>query len=160
MESFQQLIIEAKRAYETADHLAFVTYPMIKEPKLIITIITHINNALQNASQALLEYERLYKRISYIPGEFMTKIYMLRQSIFPRYQMQDYSNLIIEVKNIVNSHKSSNMEFIKRDKYFIYSNSYSNVASINMNNIKDYIDKTRDFVDKVALVMEHGRTPR
>ena len=135
MESFHQLISEAKRSYDTADHLAYVTYPMIKEPKLIITIITHINNALLAAMQALLEHERLYKRISYIPEDFMTRIHILRQSVFPRYKMYDYSKLILEIMNILNSHKSSNMEFIRRDKYFIYSNSYSNVASININNI-------------------------
>lgn len=159
MENFHQLLSEAKRSFDTADHLAYVTYPMVKEPKLIITIITHINNALQQAMQALLVYEKLYKRISYIPEDFMTRIYILRQSIFPRYNMHDYSKLILELRNILNSHKSSNMEFIRRDKYFIYSNSYSNVASINMNNIKDYLSKTRSFVDNVSLILENGRSP-
>ncbi len=152
MENHQLLVKEAWRAFDTADHLAYVTYPLVKEDKLVMTITDHINNALQHAMNALLEYERLYKRISYIPSEFMSKIDMLKQTILPRYRMQEYSNMILEMRNIIESHKKSDIEFARRGKIFIYSNSYNNLRSIGIDNVKKQLVNARKFIENIARI--------
>ncbi len=153
MESYKQLAKDARKAFDTADHLTYVTYPLVKESRLIITIIEHVNQALQNAMQALLVYERMYKRISYIPNEFMSRMYMLRQSILPRYKMEEFASLILELREIMENRKKSNMEFIRKEKYFIYANSYSRISSVGIDSIKDYLVKTRRFLDNIDRVL-------
>ena len=153
MENYHMLIKQAKRAFETADHLAYVTYPLIKETKLIITITGHLDNAVRDAVQALFEYERMYKRISYIPNEFMTRMEMMKTSILPRYGMQEYINTMTELRKIMEDHKKSSMEFVRNDKIFIYADGYRRYSSVSLDNVKGLIGKTRKLVDRVEGIL-------
>ncbi len=161
MEAFEQLVRDARKAFDTADHLTYVTYPLIKESKLMITITEHIHHAVMNAMQALLEYEKMYKRISYIPNDFMSRMEMLRQSIFPRYKMQEYSQLIMELREIVETRKKSSMEFARRDRYFIYADEYRRSSSVSIEILKGYLVRTRGFLENVGRVIgKNERTTR
>ena len=63
MEQFHQMIQEANKYFTIADHLAYVTYPVVKEIKLTLTIAQNLYNAMTKVIDAIILYERFYKRI-------------------------------------------------------------------------------------------------
>ena len=45
MESVLNLVDRANKSLNTADHLTYMTYPLLKDVKLVITIIDNLYNA-------------------------------------------------------------------------------------------------------------------
>ena len=153
MENFYRLIKEANSAFSTADHLTYVTYPLLKEVKLSIIVVENLHSAVTKAMDAILYYDRMYKRINPIQDNFDAKIGVFRNSCARRYQIDEkHINLIKELRNIVSSHKESPMEFVRRDKFVICSDSYSKIKTIDINKLKEYVILTRLFIDKINSI--------
>ena len=84
MQHLKELIEEANRKIRTADHLAYMTYPMLKDPKLIMKIAENISEAMKIAIEAIVYYDRLYKRIQPLGEEFTTKYDIFKSSCAKR----------------------------------------------------------------------------
>ena len=63
MEQFQESRDNAKKKIQIADHMLGVTYPLVKDTKLLVVIMENIFLAYTNAMAAILYHERLFKRI-------------------------------------------------------------------------------------------------
>ena len=63
MEQFQIERELAKQKIKVADHIISVTYPLVKDPKLLLGVLENIHSALMHCISAILEYDRLFKRI-------------------------------------------------------------------------------------------------
>jgi hypothetical protein len=50
------LLADASRQVQIADHLLTVTYPMVKDPKLLMSIIEHLRRAVEDAADAVVEF--------------------------------------------------------------------------------------------------------
>ena len=100
MQEFRNLVLEAHRKLRLADHMAYITYPMLKETKLLLTILDNLDKSLKLSLNAYLYYERLYKRISIYPDDFKTKLDLFERGPAKRYNLENYSKLIIEIHNI------------------------------------------------------------
>ena len=70
MQNIAKTIEDANKLFKTADHLTYVTYPLLKDNKLIITIIENLSEATTKAMDAVLYYEKYYKRIMHFPSDF------------------------------------------------------------------------------------------
>ena len=55
MERFRQLVKEANKAFETADHLTYMTYQIVKDIKLMIMITENLYNALEKGMDAVFK---------------------------------------------------------------------------------------------------------
>ena len=62
MEKFHEYFLKAKRDLATADHLAYVTFSLIKDKKLLLKILEQIKSALTNFINSVLHLEYIYKR--------------------------------------------------------------------------------------------------
>lgn len=153
MENFYRLVKEANSAFNTADHLTYVTYPLLKEVKLSITVIENLYIAVTKAMDAIIYYDRMYKRINPIQENFEAKLGVFRNSCARRYNIDErYINLIKNLRNLVSSHKESPMEFVRKDKFVICSDSYTNIKTIDINKLKDYVIQTRSFIDQINII--------
>lgn len=47
---------QAKKHIQTADHLAYITFPFIKENKLLLKILEELNSSILNIMNAILQY--------------------------------------------------------------------------------------------------------
>ena len=149
MEKFRQLVQEANKAFETADHLAYMTYPIVKDIKLIIIIVENLYNALEKAMDAVLYYDRLYKRINDLPKEFNLRFDIFKRKSAPRYGISEENIFLInEIRSIVEQRKKSPIEFIRKDKLVIASNNFK-VKTVDINKIKEYVLKTKSFIEKL-----------
>jgi len=147
---------QANKSFKTADHLTYVSYPLLKDNKLIITILENLTESCNKAIEALLYYDFYFKRIKTIPITIkekreVFKLYSSNYYNIPR----SYIVLIQTLNEIIEKRKTSKMEFVKHDKYVIWNE--NNLISLNYEKIKEYINELRPFFDKVNNILKNVR---
>lgn len=157
MEEVAKKLQEANKLLKTADHLAYVTYPLVKDNKLIITILENLSLALINAMDALLYYDRLYKRIPPFSTNFNAKLDLFKRKCVSRYEMDNsYIKLIEELKQLIEERKKSSMEFIRKDKYVLFNRNLR-TKTITLDAAKKYLNESKPFFNKVNTILKDVR---
>ena len=152
MERFLQLVKEANRAFETADHLAYVTFPLVNDNKLIIGIAENLFNALSLGMEAILYYDRIYKRIMHMPQDFQGKLELFKHNSIPRYNIsREIVSLLTELSELINARNKSPIEFARQDKFVICSKDYA-LKSLTIKKVKDGINQSKPFMNKLNLI--------
>lgn len=158
MELYQQEILEANKLFRTADHMVYVTFPLIKDNKLIITTVESLMSALMKAVNAVVDYDVLYKRISPQSETFELRFEAFKSKCAFRYGIdRKYIVLIQDLKTIVDERKKSPMEFIRKDKYVICSDRYR-IKAITIEKTKEYINELKPFMAKVNSIVRSNDT--
>lgn len=85
MEKYIQNLQESERLWQTAGHLAYVTYPLVKDKRLLLKILIEIKNSLSKCINAVLQYEHLYKRIK-LYGNPKINLETFAQKCSPRFK--------------------------------------------------------------------------
>lgn len=156
METFKRLVGEANKSLKTADHLTYVTFPLINDIKLMVTITENLNIALTKGMEAILHYDRLYKRIPAYADNFVAKFDMFKSRSAVRYNFPREDLLLInDVREIIEHRQKSPMEFIRRDKFVICSNNYR-MKTITLDKVKEYINRAKGFMAKVNRIYEQN----
>ena len=136
--------------------MTYVTYPLIKETKLLLNIINNLNLALLNCMYAFLLYERYYKRTMGIPDNLKGKLDLLLH-LGIRYGIKrEDIDLIKGINEIVEAHKKSPIEFTRKEKFVIFNNSYSSYKSVDIDSVKKYISKAKVFISRVGSILING----
>jgi len=149
MEKFHQLLLESDRLFKTADHLAYVTYPMLKEVKLTITISNNLYAAMTKAMEAVLEYEKYYKKIFSYPEDFNSRLQVFMKSM-QRYGIsQNFIDIIKDLNKIVNFHRSSPIEIVRDNRYVIFTEAYRDSKTVDIETLKRYIFNIRPSLEKI-----------
>ena len=149
MEKFIELVNEAKKAFNVADHTTYVTYHLVKDPKLISMILENLYLSLYNAMEAILYYDRLYKRISPLPEGFGLRYTIFKNKCAPRYNITKQEvNLILELKELIEEHKKSSIELVKKDKLVILSHNYKK-QTMHIDKIKKNLIQAKPFILKL-----------
>lgn len=158
MEEVRQLLKEANRYLDTADHLCHVTYPLVNDTKLLIIIAENIFNALNKGISALLCYERLYKRINIYPEDFSSKFDVFKLDCAQRYNFpRENIALIQDVKELILNRREAPMEFARKDKFIIASENYR-LRAISLDVVKKYISQAKTFMNHLNEVfLRHDR---
>jgi len=138
MEKFQENLAQAIKNLQIADHMAYVTYPLINEKRLLLKIFDEIYKSIIGCISAILNYEYLYKRIQlYKENEYNIQTFInkcAKNYGLTNKQIQE----IREILEINKQHKQSAMEFVKRDKIVILSDNLG-TQTINIQKIKEYL---------------------
>jgi hypothetical protein len=151
MEKFQELREISNKKILLADHILTQTYPLLKDPKLLLAAIENIFLSYTNSIGSLLYYERLFKRISNFNDTFESKFRMLKE-IYKKYDIkQEDINTIKEIKDIILQHRKSPIEFSRDDHFIICSNEY-NMKTICIDDLKKMIKNAKDFIRKVNII--------
>ena len=155
MDEIPLLLNKANKLFEVADHLTFVTYPVVNEPKLIFTIMDHVLNSCVAAMDALLYYEYVYKRInSYNKDNFIEKINLFKQQVAPRYNIDRKQIFIMEdIKTILDHRKKSKMEFAKKNEMIMCSDTYD-VKTVTVDKVKSYVYESKNFLNKINTLLK------
>lgn len=157
MEEFTGLIKKANTSFRIADHLTYITFPLIKDVKITITILTNLNHSLNSAMESLLFLERTLKRIQPYEDNFKSKFEIFKKKVAPKYQLNPYLPLILEIEEIIQHHKKSPLAFAKKDKFIITNHSFQ-TQIITIEKIKKYISESKPFIHRInKIVLEHER---
>jgi hypothetical protein len=116
-----------------------MTYPLVKDVKLIVTIAENLHQALVTAMDAILYYDRLYKRISQLPENFNSRFDIFKRSCVPRYNIErDHLVIINDLRQLV-----------------ICNNKYRKMKVITIEKMKGYLVQSKSFMEKINNVLKH-----
>ena len=147
---YQENLQKARKRIEFADHITYITFPLIKENKLIIKILIEIQQALKSLITSILQYEYSYKRISIYRDtnlNFQTFI-----KLAEKYDINEKEiNNIKEILFLAKKHEKSDFEFTKAGKFVMMVNSAT--FSVSLEKIKSYIYTTKNTLRKAESII-------
>ncbi len=155
MEKFLEKIEEAEKTIQTADHIIYVTFPLIKDKRLLLKVIQEIKTAISNCISSILHYEYLYKRITlYKDSKINFKTFTEKCS--PRYQIsKEEIKLILELFDFVEKHKESPFEFIREEKVVILSENMK-PKTLTIEKTKEFLILAKNILRKTRDVMKRN----
>ncbi len=157
MEQFQESNLKAKKHLQTADHILSMTYPLIKDPKILLTVLDNINKSFQCMMDTVLQYDRLYKRIPIYADKFEEKYLIFKQKSGARYNFDpDFLEMAREIKETMQAHKKSPVEFARKNKFVICDDKYQ-TKTIEETSLKIYIAKAKLYHKIVQNVFKNDR---
>lgn len=157
MEKYQELSEAARKKIQIADHMLTMTYPMVKDPKLLLTVIENVFLALTNSMGALLHYERNYKRVPPFQENFASKFNIFKHKCSLRYNIEKENLAMIqEIKDIILQHKKSPVEFTRNDAFVICSDDYQ-MKTISLEKMKSYIFKSKLFLQNINNILKNNK---
>ena len=153
MEKYQEAREAAKKYLKTADHMISVTYPLVKDSKLLLAVMDNIFLALSSSMGAILFHDRLFKKIPPFHNTFESKYRMFREKSIDLHNIdKKYLQFILDIKNIIVKHRESPVEFRRKDSFVICTEDYK-MKTLTVPEIKSYVMKTKDFVNLMVKVV-------
>jgi hypothetical protein len=152
MEKFQEHLQKADSSLKTADHLVYITFPLIKENRLLKKILEGIGESAYNIFQAILEYEYLYKRIRIHPDIDSNFENLNKCAVRFGLTGEEIENLR-KILAIIDKYKESPFEFIRKDKLVMMSENLK-TESINLDQLKKYLNQTKAVILKTHRVLD------
>ena len=149
MEKFQELILESKRKITIADHMLNVSYKLVQDPKILLSITLNLYTAVEKAMTSVLEYERLFKRVPSFTESFDSKFTIFRGKFQQKHSIsKENIKLVIELREIHTAHKKSPVEFAKKDKFVIASDDYD-LKTLEFDDVKKYMSRAKVFIQEM-----------
>lgn len=153
MEKFRELIIQARKHNQVADHMIFVTHTVVKDPRLLLSAMKNIMASMTYAADSLLQYEKLFKRIPAFPQNFSSKLLLLKGYCSKKYNLsQNYVFLMNELNELIAEHEKSPIEFARKDQFVICSKDYR-MKTITINKMKEYLAMNKAFLEDVEKII-------
>jgi len=153
MEKFEECKEKAGKCIHIADHMISVTYPLVKDTKLLLAIMENIFLSLTNSMASVLHYERMYKRIPPFQDNFDSKFRMFKERCINRFNIdKSYILFIQDIKDVIVSHRKSPVEFVRKDKFVICSDNYR-MKAISIEDIKKYVSKAKVFIEEMNNII-------
>ena len=154
MERFQEARAKAEKSLRIADHMLYITYPLVKDNKLLMAILENIYIAFSQSLASVLYYERLFKRIPPFHDTFESKFNLFSSKIARKYNVdKQYLDAIKNVQDLVKDHKNSPIEFIREGKFVICSKDYR-MKTITVDGLKNFIRLAKDFIKTNNRIVE------
>ena len=146
MEKYEEARGNALKNLKIADHMLTVTYPLVKDPKLLISVVENIFLSLTNSMAAILYLDNMYKVVPTFNDDFSSKYETFKKYCVDRLKIdKEYISLMQTIKGIISAHKKSKVEFAKKDRLIICNDTFD-IKSIDKEKLSDYVEKTRSFV--------------
>jgi len=148
-EKYFQSLEQASKSLQIADHMTYITFPLVKEKRLLLKILTELSSAIMNTINAILQYEYYWKRIQ-IYNDAKDNFETFKR-LTPKYNIkQEQIKIIIEILTLSEKHKKSPFEFVKNDKIIIMSDGMS-PSYLTLEKIKSFLLETKDMIRKANL---------
>lgn len=150
-----ELLAKAEHSLRTADHMVYITYPLIKENLLLKKILEELYKGANSTVQAILNYESLYKRIALQDSK--TNLLSFKEKCAPRFNITiPELQLLFELFAIAEKYHSSSMDFIRKDKLVIMSDSLR-TESVNLEQLKKYLGTLKIILLKAKKKIKEER---
>jgi len=153
MEKFQELRDLSKKKLQIADHILTMTYPMVKDPHLLLSAAENLFLAFSYGMGAVLHYERTFKRIPIFTDNFTGKFNLFRDKCVDRYGInKGHLRIMQDLREIVVAHKKSPMEFSRKENFVICNGDYR-IRTLSSSEIKNYVEKAKLFIKNVSTIV-------
>jgi len=147
MEKFLEYLSESKRIIKTCDHMIYVSFPLIKDKRIIIKVLIELKKSLAFIINAILQFEYIYKRIK-LSKNAKTNLQTFINKSAIRFNIEkEEIKKILYLFEIVELHKASAMVFPKEDKIVILSENM-NKEIITSEKIKEFLILSKNILKK------------
>ena len=146
MDDITQYKQNAVKAIHQANFLFSTTYKMIKEPKALLSISSHVLTSFMNSVSAILAFEGV------ILADDEAKLQYFKKESVKKYGLQEYDTLIERISFLLQEHKKSVVEFTRGSSYVMCSDQFSKVDKISESDVQNYIKKAKEFVSVVERI--------
>jgi hypothetical protein len=137
----------AEKTLQTADHMIYVTFPLIKDKRLLLKVLQETKNAVTDCINSILQYEYIYKRIT-LYKDSKENFRTFTEKCAPRYNItREEISSILELFDIMEKHKKSPFEFVKDDKIVILSSSMQ-PKTLTIEKTKEFLITAKNIVRK------------
>jgi hypothetical protein len=141
----------ARVQLQSADHLVYVTLPVVKDFKLIIRALECLYKGVVVNISLILKYEYLYKRVI-LSRDNKKNLNIFFNKCGVRYGLSDEGLLLLkELILFGRKHKESGLEFSKNGKFAIVDDDLKFVV-LDEKKIKEFIG-----ISKVLLEKTNGK---
>ena len=148
MEKFLENLQEADKIIRTVDHLVYVTFPLVKDKRMLLRIITETKRAVALCINSILQYDYLYKKIR-LYQDTRDNFRTFREKCAPRYGIsQEEIGKITALFEMAERHKKSPLEFVRKDKIVIMSENFQ-TDIVTVEKTKEYVILAKNILFKV-----------
>ena len=148
MEKFIESLTDAGKTIKIIDHMIYITYPLVKDKRMLIKILVEVQKALTKCINSILQYEYLYKRIR-LYNDPKENFRTFREKCAPAYEItEEEVKKILELFSIVQGHNKSTMEFMKKEVLVILSENMEQKV-INFEGAKEFVNISKKVLEKV-----------
>ena len=148
MEKFLDELIEAESIINKIDHMIYVTYPIVRDKKLLLKILAETKIAVVKCINYILQYEYVFKRIR-LSHDTKENFRIFKVKCAPRYNIStEEVKMISELFEIVDLHKKAPLEFKKEEKIVIFSET-ERPKIVVIEDIKEFIGLAKAILKKI-----------
>lgn len=153
MERFVQYKDKARRNIQLADHMLTMTYPLVKDPKILLGVLENLFMAVTNSIASVLHYERLHKRVPAFSETFDSKFSTFKSKVVHQHDIDlKWVRFIAELREAVQEHQQSTTEFPRKGKYVMADKDYR-LKTLDEALLKDYLKKTKELVHELLQLV-------
>ncbi len=149
----KELIARAKKEIHLADHLIYVTFPLIRETKFLLSIAEHVIKSSELALEAVLKHARLYKRIEPYATNFAARVDVFQAELQIMYNFNpEHTHLLRRLAEFKQHNKESVMKFRRKDKYILTTRQYE-MKILDLERVKRMCEATKKFINTTENVI-------
>mgnify|MGYP001557848375 CR=1 FL=1 len=135
-----------------ADHMIYVTYPVIKDKRLLLKGLDQVYDSIIFTINSILQFDSINKRITLSSTAYENFDIFISKCV-NRYNITpEEVTTIKELLYLTESHKKSPLEFTRKEKIVIMSDSLKTIV-IDPERLKKYLNLAKSLVNKAKFGM-------
>lgn len=147
--NFKEYLKESARHLQIADHMTYITFQLVNEKKLIIKIFEEIYKSIKNSILSAVYYEFENKNII-LSNKETENINNFIENLAKSYDINEKEiSQIKEIMELEKKHEESSMEFVRKEKIILLSDSL-NIKTLTIENIKIYLTTAKNLFLKIS----------
>lgn len=134
---------DARKKIQVADHILTQTYPVVKDPKLLIAVLNNLYDGLSHGVRTLL----LFKRGT-APETNDAQLALFQRDAHEYDIPASFMRMMNELRETIKEHKESPVEFARRGEFVICDESYR-VRTLSPSQLRIQIGRAKEFIELV-----------
>ncbi|MCW1296381.1 MAG: hypothetical protein OH319_01735 [Candidatus Parvarchaeota archaeon] len=139
------ILERARSEMKIADHMMYVTVPLLSEKMLMSSVIEHMYKAMVNSMLALLEYERYYKKIFSLPSDDKLVVDLFFERHGDELEKAQIAKDLKEFFGLYQTMKKSQIELKKDNELVIISDTFESIR-IDEAKLKSYCEAMKKLL--------------
>jgi len=142
-EEYEKSLKESIKHLQIADHMAYVTYPLVNDKRLLLKIFEEVYKSIMNSIDSMVFIEYPMKSINEVNEVFIQRF--LKEFGKNYGLISERISKIFEIVEMNKRHRQSAMEFVRKDKIVIMSDSLK-ILTLNINKVKEYLLLAKELI--------------
>lgn len=132
-----------------AEHLLEVTYPLVKDPKMLLSVLSNLEQSHENLLESVLSSD-----LKSADTSFLSKLKSFEDLLQPVVALKEGEIKTIKtVHDLVDQHKESAVVFSRKDSFIICEEDYK-MKKIDPLLVGEQIHNTKKLANKIFSLVE------